>query len=106
MSAWSDLESSLNTSVLATFGEPVRYAHGATQTALTAVIRKRQDPFLVDGSLTFSQHHYEGLIDMAALTTEPVIGDTLTTAPGVDYIVDQPPAHADGLYSLILRRRP
>jgi hypothetical protein len=37
----------------------VRYAHGATTTDLTAVIRKRSDPFMVDGSLTFSQHHYE-----------------------------------------------
>ena len=104
--AWSDQITQLNAITIATFGEPVRYAHGATTTDLTAVIRKRSDPFLVDGSLTFSQHHYEGLIDMSALATEPVIGDTLLTAPGVTYVIDQPPAHADGLYSLILRRRP
>ena len=104
--AWADQITYLNNIAIATFGEPVRYTHGATQTDQIAVIRKRQDPFLVDGSLTFSQHHYEGLIDMADLTTEPVIGDTLLTAPGVTYVVDQPPAHADGLYSLILRRRP
>jgi hypothetical protein len=104
--AWSEQLASLNNVAIATFGEPVRYAHGATTTNLTAVIRKRQDPFLVDGSLTFSQHHYEGMIDITALASEPVIGDTLLTAPGVTYVVDQPPAHADGLYSLILRRRP
>lgn len=104
--AWSAQLASLNNSVIATFGEPVRYAHGATATDLTAVIRKRNDPFMVDGSLTFSQHHYEGLIDITALTTEPVIGNTLLTAPGVTYVIDQPPVHADGLYSLILRRRP
>jgi hypothetical protein len=104
--AWFDLVAALNHVAAATFGEPVIFAHGATTTALTAVISKSHDPFMVDGSLTFSQHHYQGMIEMPSLAGEPVIGDTLTTAAGVVYVIDQPPAHADGLYSLILRRRP
>lgn len=48
--AWADQITYLNNIAIATFGEPVRYAHGATTADLIAVIRKRHDPFMVDGS--------------------------------------------------------
>ncbi len=103
--SWSSALDTLNTSVLATFGAVATFTHGATSTSVQADVRKSSEPLLIGNAVTFSEHHYIGQCRIADLPTEPVIGDTLTHG-GVTYVIDQPPAHADGLYRLILRRRP
>ena len=104
MTTWSHLTDRINTKVLATFGEAVTLTQGATSTRLTAVIRKASEPLLIEGAVTFSEHHYLAHCRIADLATEPAMGDTLTAADGATYSLDQPPTHEDGLYRLILRR--
>ena len=101
---WASIQDRLNTSVLSVFGEAVTFAHGATTTTIITVIEKLNSPWLINGEMQISQHHYSAQINEDALTSEPVIGDTITTASSVVYIVDQPPVHDNGLYRLILRR--
>lgn len=101
---WTARVNALNTKILATFGETVTLAQGATSTSLTAVIRKAAEPLLIEGAVTFSEHHYLAHCRIADLATEPAMGDTLTAADGAVYSLDQPPSHEDGLYRLILRR--
>ena len=106
MSHWADLENALNTTVLATFGDPVTVTQGATTTEVIAVITKLSGPWLQDGQLQISQHAYQALILINELGTEPVLGTTLTTVAGQVYAVDQPPTHDNGVYRLVLKRRP
>ena len=104
--SWSDLTDDMNDVLVTTFGEAITYARGTTTRAVLAVIDKLSDPWLNEGQIQISQHHYQAEIAIPALTSEPLIGDTLTTAAGTVYIVDQPPIHAHGLYRLILRKQP
>ena len=101
---WAAIKDRLNIAVLATFGEAATFAHGATTTAIIAVIEKLNSPWLINGEMQISQHHYSAQINEDALTDEPVVGDTITTASGVVYTIDQSPIHDNGLYRLILRR--
>jgi len=102
--SWSGIESRINATVMSQFGEVVTVTQGITTTSTLAVIKKATDPMLIDGAVTFSEHRYVGYVRIAALTTEPAIGNTLTTASGAVYTIDQPPFHEDGLYRLILRK--
>lgn len=102
--SWAAIESRLNTVVMNQFGEAVTVTQGVTTTTTLAVIKKAADPMLIDGAVSFSEHRYVGQIKIDALATEPVIGNTITTASGAVYAIDQPPFHEDGLYRLILRK--
>ena len=104
--SWSDLTDGMNDVLVTTFGESITYARGTTTRAVLAVIDKMSDPWLNEGQIQISQHHYQAEIAIPALTSEPLIGDTLTTAAGTVYVVDQPPVHDRGIYRLILRKRP
>ncbi len=106
MSAWSDLEASLNTSVLATFGAPVTVTQGTTTTPLIAMISKLSGPWLADGQIQISQHAYQALVHKTDLATEPTIGTIMTTDGGAVYVVDQPVVDDNGLYRLVLKKRP
>lgn len=103
---WAAIQSDLNASVLRPFGEVVTITQGAVTTEVVAVITKMAGPWLNDGVVQISQHVWQGLVMISDLATEPVLGTTLTTEAGVVYVVDQPPAHDNGMYSLILKRRP
>ena len=96
----------MNDDLITSFGEAITYAHGATTSAILAVIDKMSDPWMNEGQIQISQHHYQAQITIASLASEPIIGDTLTTAAGTVYVVDQPPVHDRGIYRLILRKRP
>ncbi len=103
---WNAITDDLNDILIDSFGEAVVYAHGATTATILAAIEKINGPWMSEGQIQISQHHYQAEITIAALTSEPIIGDTLTTAAGVVYVVDQPPIDDRGLYRLVLRRRP
>lgn len=103
---WQAMTDGMNDELITLFGEAVTYARGTTTSAVLAVIDKLSDPWLSEGQIQISQHHYQAQIAIPALTREPIIGDTLTTAAGTVYVVDQPPACDRGLYRLVLRKRP
>lgn len=103
---WAGIQEDLNNNVVNTFGEVVTITQGDVTTEVVAVISKMAGPWLNDGTIQISQHVYRGLVLISALASEPVIGTTLTTEAGVVYVVDQPPVHDNGLYNLILRKRP
>lgn len=103
---WQAMTDGMNDELITSFGEAITYARGATTSAILAVLDKMSDPWMSEGQIQISQHHYQAQITIASLTSEPIIGDTLTTAAGVVYVVDQPPVHDRGLYRLVLRKRP
>lgn len=103
---WQAMTDDLNADLITSFGEAITYARGTTTRSILAVIDKMSDPWMNEGQIQISQHHYQAQIAIASLASEPIIGDTLTTAAGTVYVVDQPPVHDRGLYRLILRKRP
>ena len=87
-------------------GEPVTYAAaGGWTAACNCILRRRQEPILSGGHLTYSEDHWEGQIPTASLPADPVQGDTLATASGRVYRLDAPPEYREAMWVLILRPR-
>jgi hypothetical protein len=85
-------------------GEPVTYTAGALITACYCVLTRSAEPILSGGQIVIDEDHYRGQIPVAALTTTPAVGNTLTTAAAVVYRVDVPPELRDEMWILTLRR--
>ena len=56
---WQAMADELNDGLITSFGEAITYARGATTRAVIAVIDKQSDPWMNEGQMQISQHHYQ-----------------------------------------------
>ena len=78
-------------------------AVGSPVPNLPCLIAHRSEPTLRGGQLVFHEQHSLGHIPRISRETEPMTGDTITTATGERYRIDAPADRQDGAWVVILR---
>ena len=104
--AFTDIITRVNTACAAACGETVTHVDAEdTETTCYCVLTRQSEPVLSGGQITINEDHYRGQIPQTSVAII-VRNDTLVTADGTEYRIDETPSIDDGMWQLVLRRLP
>lgn len=105
---WADALDALNQAVVDTdlgFGQTCTLTPTiGTPYTVRAVVDESADPFADLPGRNLLEIRYTATVRAADLPADPAQGDTLTTAGGTEYRVQEPPHQLHGLWHLTLRK--
>lgn len=102
--SWATTAGRTARACLVALGDPVTLQLTSGNRSVACVLVKRSEPVLSGGLITIDEDRYSANVAVADLTAVPPLGTRIVAADGAEYLIDQPPIVADGLYQLTLRR--